>query len=123
VTIRRQTHLPLTTVRLYVLLAVADEALHGYGIIKDVERRTHGAVSLEAGTLYAAIKRLQDAGLLRADEAARRPKDADSRRRYYRLTTLGRTVLRAECDRLEEVLRTAREKRVIPATGRGSHGA
>ena len=120
--VRPESHLPLTTVSLYVLLAVADEALHGYGIIKDVEQRTNGVVSLEAGTLYAAIKRLQDEGLLRADESPR-PKADDSRRRYYRLTPLGRAVLRAECDRLEAVLRTAREKRVIPAAGRGSHGA
>lgn len=118
---RPETLLPLTTVSLYVLLAVADEPLHGYGIIKDVERRTHGVVSLEAGTLYAAIRRLQDEGLLRADDG-RRPKDADSRRRYYRLTPLGLAVLRAECDRLEDVLRTAREKRVLPIARRGSHG-
>jgi len=100
-------HLPLTNVSLYVLLAVADDPLHGYGIIKDVERRTDGLVVLEAGTLYAAVKRLRDAGLLQAD-LTRRSGD-DSRRRYYRLSALGKRVLRAECDRLRAVLDLAQE--------------
>jgi len=111
-------HLPLTNVSLYVLLAVADDPLHGYGIIKDVERRTDGLVVLEAGTLYAAVKRLRDAGLLQAD-LSRRSGD-DSRRRYYRLSALGKRVLRAECDRLRAVLDLAQEKQVLPAS-RGGH--
>jgi len=113
-----RAHLPLTNVSLYVLLAVADDPLHGYGIIKDVERRTDGLVVLEAGTLYAAVKRLRDAGLLQAD-LTRRSGD-DSRRRYYRLSALGKRVLRAECDRLRAVLDLAQEKQVLPAS-RGGH--
>ena len=109
--------LPLTTVSLYVLLAVADEALHGYGIIKEVEGRTGGLVVLEAGTLYAAVKRMRDEGLLQV-EAPTRSGD-DSRRRYYRPTALGRRVLRAECDRLRDVLDVAREKQVLPAARGG----
>jgi DNA-binding PadR family transcriptional regulator len=104
---------PLSTISLYVLLAVADEPRHGYGIIKDIERRTDGLLSLEAGTLYAALKRLQDEGLLRGEPAGRDP--ADSRRRNYRLTPLGRRTLEAECVRLAEFLVDARLKGVMPA--------
>ena len=104
---------PLSTISLYVLLAVADEPRHGYGIIKDIERRTDGLLSLEAGTLYAALKRLQDEGLLRAEPAGRDP--VDSRRRNYRLTPLGRRTLEAECVRLAEFLVDARVKGVMPA--------
>lgn len=106
--------LPLTNISVYVLLAIADQPLHGYGIIKDVEHRTDGLVVLEAGTLYAAIKRLQDEQLLEADSGPR-PAGGDARRRYYRLTSLGRRVLRAECARLQDVLVVAREKKVITA--------
>jgi DNA-binding PadR family transcriptional regulator len=106
--------LPLSTISLYVLLAVADQPLHGYGIIKDVERRTDGVVSLEAGTLYAAVKRLQDEGLLRED-VTRRPAGDDRRRRYYGLTPLGLDALRRECARLSDFLRVARDKRVLTA--------
>lgn len=103
-------HLPLTHVVYHLLLSLSTAARHGYGIIKDVESRTRGRMELEAGTLYAAIKRLRDDGLLEETEA---PTDADRRRRYYTLTDLGREVLRAESRRLEELVELARDARVL----------
>lgn len=104
--------LPLTHVVYYVLLSLSDEARHGYGIIKDVVDRTDGRLELEAGTLYAAIKRLRDDDLI--DETAG-PPQADARRRYYRLTPRGERVLRAESERLELMVRLARDARVLPS--------
>ena len=112
-----QSHLPLTHVAYHVLLALTRGPSHGYGIIKDVARRTAGRLEIEAGTLYAAIKRMREDGLLRSAEA---PEDADSRRRYYTLTDHGRDVLLAESRRLEEMVELARDARVLsprPQTG------
>lgn len=109
-------HLPLTHVVYHVLLSLAGDDRHGYGIIKDVARRTDGRLELEAGTLYAAIKRLRDDGLLEEVEG---PEDADARRRYYTLTAFGHEVLRAECRRLEELVELARTERVLPASPEG----
>jgi len=105
--------LPLTHLSYHVMLAIADEPLHGYGIIKEVAKRTDGAMELEAGTLYAGIKRMNDEGLL--EEAAPPGRGGDARRRYYRLTGFGREVLEAESHRLAELLQVARDKKVIHA--------
>jgi DNA-binding PadR family transcriptional regulator len=99
----------------HVLLSLAGRARHGYGIIKDVEERTGGRLVLEAGTLYAAIKRLRDDGLIE-DRAT--PPGEDARRRYYGLSGLGRAVLEAESIRLEELVELARGAHVLPAAGR-----
>lgn len=106
-----EAFLPLTHVAYHVLLSLSYEARHGYGIIKDVADRTRGEVVMEAGTLYGAIKRLKDDGLLEERTA---PPDADPRRRYYGLTSLGRTVLQAECGRLAQLVSYAKEARVLP---------
>ena len=106
--------LPLTHVVYHVLLSLSGAARHGYGVIKDVEQRTGGELTLEAGTLYAAIKRLRDDGLIEEHAA---PPDADARRRYYGLTQLGAEVLRAESLRLEELVEFARGARVLPVGG------
>lgn len=103
---------PLTPISVYVLLAMADAPLHGYGIIKHVEAQTAGGLVLEAGTLYAAIKRLHDDQLIEVDTRRRRETD-DARRRYYRLTSAGRRRLRGECDRMAGLLQVARQKKVI----------
>jgi DNA-binding PadR family transcriptional regulator len=105
--------LPLTHLSFHVMLAIADQPLHGYGIIKEVADRTEGATELEAGTLYAAIKRMNDEGLL--EEADPPEAGGDARRRYYRLTGFGREVLEAESRRLANLLRVARDKKVIHA--------
>jgi DNA-binding PadR family transcriptional regulator len=107
-----EQHLPLTVPVFQILLALADQDLHGYAIIQDIRQRTDGEVDLTASTLYAAIKRLLDSRLI--DELATRPHAAgdDPRRRYYRITALGREVARLETERLERTLRLARRKRL-----------
>lgn len=109
--------LPLTHVAYYVLLSLSEDARHGYGIIKDVARRTGGELELEAGTLYAAVKRLRDDGWI---DETQGPARTDARRRYYELTPLGRRVLRAESERLEQMVELAREARVLPGTQGGA---
>lgn len=105
--------LPLTHVTYHVLLAIADAPLHGYGIIKEIAQRTAGRMDLEAGTLYAAVKRLVDDALIEP-APTREAGGTDSRRRYYRLTRFGRRVLQAESQRLIGLIDVAREKKVIP---------
>jgi DNA-binding PadR family transcriptional regulator len=107
-----RAYLPLSPQQFHILLALLDGQRHGYGIIGDVEARTDGALRLGTGTLYTALARLEALELV--DEPARRPAahDDDERRKYYRLTPLGRAVLQAETDRLEGLVRHARRKGV-----------
>jgi DNA-binding PadR family transcriptional regulator len=100
--------LPLSPHQFHILLALSEEERHGYALIQDVERRTGGEFRLGTGTLYTAIARLADLGLV-ADTG--RP---DERRRYYRLLPLGRAVLRAETARLEALVRHAHAMGVRP---------
>ena len=108
--------LPLTYVAYHVLLALATDDRHGYGIIQHVQDRTDGAVRLEAGNLYAAIKRMKEEGWI--VEAPRVP-GSDARRRVYRITDFGRAVLAAESQRLEIMVELARESSVLPAKSGG----
>lgn len=106
---------PLTTPVFQILLSLVDDALHGYALIQDIRDRTGGEVRLTASTLYAAVKRLLDSGWI--EELAQPPvgeKD-DPRRRYYRITALGRDAARAEARRLERLTAQARAKRLIPS--------
>ena len=111
---RVQSFLPLTPPTLHTLVALADGDKHGYAIIKEIARRTDGRVRLSAGTLYAMIRRAEADGLI--VETDERPDIAldDERRRYYRLTPLGRKVAAAEIDRLEAIVEMAREKKLVP---------
>jgi DNA-binding PadR family transcriptional regulator len=98
---------PLSPATYHILLALAARDRHGYAIRKAVDQQSGGAVRLGPGTLYAAIRRLEDAGLL--EESPWRP-DADlddERRRYYRLTSTGRQALSAETERLQATVRLA----------------
>ena len=108
-----KSHLPLTAAELHVLLALADGDKHGYAIKKEVARRTAGQIRLGPGTLYGLIKRFLTAGII--TESGDRPAPAldDERRHYYRLTEFGAEVLRAELQRLEEMLATARAKNFL----------
>jgi DNA-binding PadR family transcriptional regulator len=105
---------PLTPAVFHILLALSDEERHGYGIIKDVLNRTNGQLRLGAGTLYGCIKRMLEAGLIaEADERADNPND-DERRKYYRLTASGRRATQTEARRLEQLVRDARNRQVLP---------
>ena len=97
-----------------VLIALADGEKHGYAILKEVARRTGGEVTLSAATLYTIIRRFVQEGVIA--ESAERPDPAldGERRRYYRLTTFGREVARAEAARMETALGMARAKKLIP---------
>jgi DNA-binding PadR family transcriptional regulator len=110
--------LPLTPAVFHVLLALADEDRHGYGIILEVDERTGGEVRLRTGTLYTILARLLEDTLV-AETAARLADKDDPRRKYYTLTPLGHTVVRAEAQRLERLLALAHDKRVLPAASKG----
>jgi DNA-binding PadR family transcriptional regulator len=99
--------LPLQPAAFHILLALSSSDSHGYGIINDVEARTGGALRLSPGTLYRTIQRLLEDGLI--EERRSRPVvSQDPRRRYYRITTLGSAVVRAETRRLTELVRLAK---------------
>ena len=115
-----QDELPLTPVTLNILLALADEERHGYGIMLEVGERTAGRTRLGPGTLYSSIKRLVEGRLIEESEERPAPESDDERRRYYRLTDFGRRVLAAEVGRLEEAVRAARRKGVYPSPGPGT---
>jgi DNA-binding PadR family transcriptional regulator len=93
-----------------VLVALADGEKHGYAIIKEVARRTDGKVTLRAGTLYTAIKRFVNDGLIKESNERPDPALDDERRRYYKLTDQGRAVAVAEAERLTETVDQARIK-------------
>lgn len=101
-----QQFLPLSPAAFYILLALAGDDLHGYGIIQQVTRQSAGQYKLGPGTLYDNLKKLMTLGLV--TQAVSRVVDDDPRRRYYRLTALGRSVFAAEIKRLEGALRQAR---------------
>jgi DNA-binding PadR family transcriptional regulator len=103
--------LPLKPNWFHVLLSLANGEQHGYGIMQEVLSRSHGKIRLWPATLYGTLERLLEADLIA--EANRRPPadEDDTRRRYYRLTTLGRCVLAAESSRLEDLVRVIRAKR------------
>ncbi len=107
--------LPLTEPVFHILLALVDQELHGYGIILSVEQATHGAVRLRTGTLYTAIRRMVDDGLI--EESERGPNKPDERRRYYRLTSFGRAVARVEARRVADLAALSRTKGLL-ARGR-----
>ncbi len=109
--------LPLRSETFHILVSLADRERHGYAVMQDVSERTRGGIRLSPSTLYATIRRLLEDGLI--EELAERPDPDcdDERRRYYRLTTLGRAVARAEARRLDQLVRAAR------AMGLLSHGS
>lgn len=104
--------LPLSPPVFHILLALADADRHGYAIMQEVEERTAGAVRMGPGTLYGAIKRLRDDGLIEELEES-----GDSeRRRMYHLTVLGREVARLEAERLKAMVLSAQAKQLISST-------
>src|SRR5580704_114905 len=91
----------------HILLALAQGPRHGYGIMKEVERESSGGVRLEIGSLYRLLGRLLDEGLI--EDA-----DSDERRRYYRISRLGRRILKTEAARLAGLVELVRSRRLLP---------
>lgn len=105
--------LPLTPITFEVLLSLASGAAHGYAIMKGVAERTGGRLNPHPGTLYRALARLVGDGLVEEVEEEATSSE-DERRRYYRLTDLGRGVAEAEARRLEQAVAAARGQRLLP---------
>jgi DNA-binding PadR family transcriptional regulator len=105
--------LPLKPTVFTILLSLSEGDAHGYGIKKEVEERSEGRVLLEPGTLYRVIGKLLDDGLIAETDERPDPGLDDERRRYYRLTPLGRRVLVAEAERLAVLIDGARQARLI----------
>lgn len=104
----RERHLPLRNVELDILLGVVDRPRHGYAILQEAEERSDGNPGFEIPTLYRALRRLRDEGLIQAADPP--VPDVDPRRDYWQATPLGRRVLRAELERLEVLLDTGRAR-------------
>ena len=117
-----ENHPPLTPAVFHILLALTGSAKHGYAIMREVEETSEGRMLLGPGTLYGAIKRLLEAGLIAEIDERPDPALDDSRRRYYELTDLGRKVLAAETERLAHMVEVARRKDVL-GTATAKQGA
>jgi DNA-binding PadR family transcriptional regulator len=105
---------PISPQVFHILLALAAGDQHGYAIMLDVASRTDGQIRLSPGTLYGSIKRMLDQGFVVELRERERPKDDDERRRYYRLTALGRKAVLAESRRMENLLEQARVYGLAP---------
>lgn len=105
---RVDEHLPLTPRVFHILLSLLDGPNHGYAVMQEVEARSDGKVTIGPGTLYEAIHGLRDKGLIRETDAPE--PDADSRRRTYELTEAGAAVLKAETERLSDLVAFARDR-------------
>ena len=106
--------LPLPPATFHILMAVADEDRHGYGIIQDIASRTSGELQMSAGTLYRSIQRMQEQGLIVETRERPAPEEDDERRRYYRITPFGQAVARAEARRLMQMVKLARARGIAP---------
>ena len=109
-----QSLLPLPPATFHILLAVAAEDRHGYAIIQDVAARTGGELRLSAGTLYRTIQRMLEQGLIVEPRERPAPAEDDERRRYYRITSFGEAVARAEARRLAQLVKLARASGFAP---------
>ena len=103
---------PLPSAAFHILLSLVGEDLHGYGIMRQVAEQTGGRMRLGPGTLYSSLQSLLDEGLIEEVDSRADKKLGDERRRYYRLTTQGRQLARAEADRLADLLRIARARKI-----------
>ncbi len=110
----------MTPVIFHVLLAMVDGEIHGYRIMRDVAKRTHGSVTIGPGSLYWTLGRLSEAGMI--EESSQRPDTEldDTRRKYYGLTEYGRRVLASEVSTLAEIVDFARRLNVFGSLEAGS---
>ena len=106
--------LPLPSAAFHILVALADGDRHGYAIMQDVAAGTGGRLKLNPGTLYTTIRRLLEQGLVVELDERPDPEEDDERRRYYRLTDMGRDVAKAEAARLQQALAFARQAGLTP---------
>jgi len=108
---------PLSPAVLNIMLALAGEERHGYGIMREVEERSGGRTKLGPGTLYGSIKRMLADGLIEESDERPDPAMDDQRRRYYRITDFGRRVAGAEAERLSGLVETARARKLLRGGG------
>src|ERR1044071_7434512 len=108
-----ESYLPLTPAVFHILLTLADGEAHGYAVMQEVGRRSGGTVRLGPGTLYGAISRLLEDGIIEESEERPDPDMDDTRRRYYRLTKLGGLVWAAETERLSDLVKAARSTKAV----------
>ena len=108
---------PLPSAAFQILLSLADEDLHGYGIMRQVAEQTAGRLRLGPGTLYSSIQALLEQKFIEEVDLREDAKLGNERRRYYRLTSAGRKLARSEAERLADLLRVARSKKIL----RGDH--
>ena len=108
---------PLPSAAFQILLALVDEDLHGYGVMRQVADQTEGRMRLGPGTLYSSIRTLREARLIEEVDARADAKLGEGRRRYYRLTSAGRKLVCSEAERIADLLRVARSKKIL----RGAH--
>ena len=108
-----ESFLPLTPAVFHILLTLADGEAHGYAMMQEVARRSGGTVRLGPGTLYGAVSRLLEDGIIEESEERPDPEMDDTRRRYYRLSKLGSRVLAAETERLAELVKAARSTKAV----------
>ncbi|HEY3992601.1 MAG TPA: PadR family transcriptional regulator [Ktedonobacteraceae bacterium] len=106
--------LPLTPAVFHILLALADGGKHGYAIMQEIGERTGGAMRMRPGTLYGSIQRMLKDGLIVETRGHSEPAHGEERRRYYGLTGFGLRVVQAEARRLEQLVRVAQSKQVLP---------
>jgi DNA-binding PadR family transcriptional regulator len=104
---------PLPSAAFQILLSLAGEDLHGYAIMRHVAEQTEGRMKLGPGTLYSSIQSLLEARLIEEVDQREDAKLGNERRRYYRLTSAGRKLARSEAERLADLLRVARAKKIL----------
>jgi DNA-binding PadR family transcriptional regulator len=104
---------PLPSAAFQIMLALAGEDLHGYGIMRQVAQQTDGRIRLGPGTLYSSIQTLLEAKLIEEIEPREDASLGNERRRYYRLTSAGRKLARSEAERLADLLRVARSRKIL----------
>jgi len=109
-----QTDSPLPGAVFHILIALADRDRHGYSIMQDVAARTGGKVKLSPGTLYSAIRRMLEQGMVEELSESPDPSSTDERRRYYRITRLGKRAATAEVARLSALVKQARAAGLAP---------
>ena len=104
---------PLPSTAFQIMLALADGDLHGYAIMREIEEQTGGRLRLGPGTLYGSIQALLEGALIEEVERSEDTEVHQERRRYYRLTAVGRKLARSEAEKMADILRVARTRKIL----------